>query len=134
MTGQNPNPLTDPKMQEAAIDDTMQAELNKPLTDPTGISAEDMSFLTEVMAKVDTGDINLLVIDTLINHEVYDKLDEVSQGRIDIEAHNILSTLRQIRTLWDLKETDSFQIQNLVHQLRISKERFEGKEGDVFII
>ena len=128
------NPLVDPKIQEAKISDNTQARINAPLKDPTGINPEDKTFLEMIMNKIEKGEIDLFKPASLLNHEVYDKLAQAEQGKVDYEAMTVLPTLRQIKDLWDLGHKDSFQIQNLAHQLRISKERFEEINGDVFII
>lgn len=116
------------------IDPKMQEELNKPVSDPEGISKEDMDFLQKVMELIENETINLLNPTTLINYKVYDALTEELKGKADINSLVILSTLRDIKTLWDLNEKDTYQIKNLVHKVRVTKERLENDIGDVYII
>ncbi|MFC1615987.1 hypothetical protein ACFL21_02505 [Patescibacteria group bacterium] len=128
-------PNKEEKQQLAVFQDKKtQKDLNKPLEDPTGISEEDQNFLELIIELIDEGKIDLYKPASLFNHEVYDKLDQEKQGKADLEAVNILSAIRDIHGLYknDMKET--FQMQNLVHRLRETKERIEAEGGDLFII
>lgn len=131
----NYNPLFDPATDNLPIDPKVQKKvINDPKSDPSGVSQDDTEFLNMVMDKVERGEINLLDPNTLLNNKVYDKLGEEAKGKADFNALNLLATLRQIKSLWDLDKRDSFQIQNLVRQVKMTKERLEAEGGDIFII
>lgn len=121
-------------MEDTQIDPQTQKRLNEPLINPQGISAEDQAFLGLVVDKVEQGKINLLQPSTLINHAIYDQLTPEKQGKVDFDAVNLLTTLRNIYNLRKTYQTPTFQIENMVHQVRITKERLEEISGDVYII
>lgn len=122
------------KQKAVFVDDKTQKELNAPLSDPTGVDPADQEFLEMVVKMIDEGVIDLYKPDSLINHEFYDTLSEDRQGKADLEAVNLLSALRDIKGLYDGGFKDTFQIQNLVHRVRNTKERLEEEGGDMFII
>lgn len=128
------NPLYDPATDDAVIADDVQEELNKPLTDPTGLDPEDEAFLKDVVAKFDKEQIKPYEPSSLLNMAVYEKLDEMKQGKADQNALNMLTTLRSIYSLWKADPNPTFQIQNQIHQIRLTKERLEEELGDVFIV
>lgn len=121
-------------MDNTNIDPQTQKILNEPLVNPAGISPEDLAFLDLVVAKVESGEIKLLQPDSLINHAVYDALPAEKQGTVDFDAVNLVSTLRSIYELWKFYKKPTFQIENLVRQVRLTKERLEQISGDVYII
>lgn len=128
------NPLYDPATDDAPIADDVQKELNEPLADPTGLDPADEAFLNDVVAKFDDGTIKPLEPSSLLNAKVYENLESEKQGKADQNALNMLTTLRNIYDLWKANPTPTFQIQNRIHQIRLTKERLEGELGDVFII
>lgn len=128
------NPLYDPATDNLPIAPEVQQMINKPLSSPEAVTQADEEFLNQVLAKIETKQLNLYSSDSLLNHAVYDALDESAQGRVDQNAFNTLSVLRQIKDLHDLGETQTFQFQNLVRQIRLTKEKLEKDHGDVFII
>lgn len=101
---------------------------------PNGISQEDQTFLNMVLQKVERGEMNLMQPSSLINHKVYDGLPNEKQGKVDFDAVNLATTLRNIVDLWKYFQKPTFQIENLVHQVRITKERLEEISGDVYVI
>lgn len=129
-----PTPLSKILGYSHVITGDEQSNLNKPLVDPTGVSDVDRAFLNDVIAKVESGKINLLAPNSLINNEVYDKLDEMKQGKADMNALTLLSNVRQIKELHDLGDMDTYQAQNLVSSCRLMKERVEKECGDCYII
>ncbi|MEK9132186.1 MAG: hypothetical protein AAB606_00545 [Patescibacteria group bacterium] len=124
----------DPQSGQNQIDPETQKRLNQPLVNPNGLSPEDQAFLSLVMSKVDKGEINLLSPSTLLNQAVYDALPEEQQGKVDYDAVNLATTLRNIYDLWKLEQKPTFQIENLVRQVRLTKERLEQISGDVYVI
>ena len=121
-------------MDEATINPQTQKKLNEPLAKPGGISPEDQAFLNMVLDKVERKEINLMQPSSLINHAVYDSLSPEHQGKVDFDAVNLCSTLRETCDLWKYYKTPTFQIENLVHRVRVTKERLEEISGDVYVI
>lgn len=111
-----------------------QLMLNKPTEHPEDLDPKDLAFLTMLMEKIDKGDINLYRPSTLLNYAVYDKLDETGKGKADFDAMNLLGTIREIRKLWNLGLRNTYQIENLTHRIRVTKERLEEVGGDIYII
>lgn len=109
-------------------------ELNQPPKDDQAIDPADMQFLQMLIDKVDKGEINVYQPSTLMNMPVYDKLDEMGKGKADYDAVNLLNSIREIHKLWKAGDRDSFQIINLVHKMRLTKERLEELGGDIYII
>ena len=121
--------------QQNQIDPETQKRLNQPIPHTAGLSPADLAFLNDVMSKVESGQIKLLVPSSIINHAVYDGLPPEQQGKVDYDAVNLLTTIRNIYDLWKYSnQQPTFQIENLVNQVRVTKERFEEVEGDVYII
>lgn len=116
------------------IDAKTQSELNQPPDDPTGVNQEDKDFLANLLALVEEGKIDLHRPSTLINSAVYDSLPSEKQGRADLSAMNILNSIRNIKDLYDHDFENTYQIQNLVRNLRLNKEQIEVEGGDLFII
>ncbi|MFA4891502.1 MAG: hypothetical protein WC604_04125 [Candidatus Gracilibacteria bacterium] len=111
-----------------------QKKLNEPLKDPSGLNETNRTFLNDVIPKIEKGQIDLHAPSSLINQEVYQKLSEQVQGETDLSAVTLLARLGEIKGLHDLGQTDSYQFENLVEQVRSTKERVEKDAGDVFII
>ena len=78
--------------------------------------------------------INLYLPSTLLNQSVYEKLTDEAQGNADLDAINLTNAMREIKGLCDAGFKDTYQVQNLVHQLRATKERLEEAGGDLFVI
>lgn len=120
--------------QDAVISDEMQQRLNQPLANPESMDPKDEQFLAMIMEKVDKGEINLYRPSTLINYAVYDKLDANLQAKVETDAFNLLATIREIRGLWSMGNRNTYQVENLTRKIRVTKERLETDEGDVYII
>ena len=127
------------KLKEALLSATdlpedEQKKLNEPLKDPSGLNEANRAFLNDTISKIEKGQIDLHAPSSLINQEIYRGLPEQVQGETDLDAVTILARLREIKGLHDLGQTDSYQFENLVEQVRSTKERLEKDAGDVFII
>jgi|GEM_PF-1138245 len=94
----------------------------------------DKKFLGELIKKVESGAIKLLTPSTLLNQEVYNQLPAEKKAKADYDILILLYKIRQVKKLWDEGAQDSYQIMNLVHSLRLAKERLETQQGDVFVI
>ncbi|MBI2463752.1 hypothetical protein HYV57_02250 [Candidatus Peregrinibacteria bacterium] len=129
------NPLYDPATDNLPIDERVQKDvINTPAVDPTGVNPDNQAFLEKIVNMIDTGKINVLKPSSIINDQAYSQLSEEAQGKVDMESINMLASIRQIHGLYKTGYSQSYQIQNLVHHLRLLKERLEGVSGDVFII
>ncbi len=115
-------------------DEKTQQMLNTPASDPTGVDPKDKEFLSALIALIEDKTIDLYKPETLFNKAVYEAMDSRLQGQADMEAVNLLSAIRDIKGLYDNGFEESFQIQNLVQRVRLTKERIEGEKGDLFII
>lgn len=122
------------KFQNVEMSEADQEKLGKPLEDDSGVDSEDQKFLEMLVKKVDSKEIDLHAPSSLINHDVYDELDEQAKGKADYDAVNLLSTIRDIYRLWQVEQKSTYQIQNLVHRIRVTKERIEEAAGDIYII
>ena len=120
--------------QIANLDPKIQSELNTPLRLDSAISAKDQEFLAMLMEFIASEKINLYRPESLLNSQVYDKLGREAQGKVDIEAVNMLAAIRAIKDLHDAGFGNTYQTQNLVYRLRVSKERLEEIGGNLFII
>lgn len=123
-------------LEQAKVDlpEDEQKKMGQPLKDDTGVNPADVEFLQMLMGKIEDGEIDLHVPSSLLNEPVYESLSEEAQGKADYNAMTLLSTIRQIRQLWEMGDTQSYQIQNLVHQVRVTKERLEEVGGDIYVI
>lgn len=125
--------MSDQNQQTAVfVDAQTQKQLNEPLK--YNGSSQNKDFLEMLVKLINEGKIQVYKPDTLINHDVYDKLDQTAQGKTDYEAVNMLMIIREIKGLYDAGYKDTYQIDNLVEELRVSKERLEVQGGDLFII
>lgn len=122
------------KYQNVDMPQAEQVQLGKPLQDSAAIDPKNQEFLGMLVGKIEKKEIDLHRPSSLINTAVYDKLDEISQGKTDYDAVNLLSTIREIYRLWQMNDQQTFQIQNLVHKIRTTKERIEAIAGDIYII
>lgn len=128
------NKLVDRDLINKGVDDNVQKMINTPQIDPTGIDDTDAEYIEKVIKMIDAKKIDLHVPSTLLNLPVYDELGDEAKGAVDINAFNLLAEIRQIKTLWDVGDRDSFQIQNLVHRMRMTKQKVEKEYGDCYII
>lgn len=122
------------QQKEIFKDKATQEMLNKPLEADGSFSAEDEQFLDMLLSLIGEGKIDLYKPASLMNEEVYNVTTDELRGRADFEALQMLATIREIKDLCDNDMRETKQVENLVYRLRMSKERFEAKEGDLFII
>jgi len=119
---------------EIQIDEEVQKNLNQPLKDPKKMDKVDSDFLELIIKLIQDGKIDLYKPSTLINDIVYDNLTSELKGKADFAAMNLISSIRELKGLYDNGYKDTFQTKNLVHRLRLHKERLEEAGGDLFII
>lgn len=116
------------------LDPQAQKQLNQPFVKKEPFSREDQEFLDSVVRLVENKTINLHQPGTLISHPVYDKLSPEKQGKADFDGVNLLTQVRNIYELWKATGTPTLQVENMVHGVRLIKERIEAEAGDVYII
>lgn len=115
-------------------DPQKQQMLNTPLKNEKAIDEKDQQFLKMLVGKIEKGEIKLFQPSSLLNLPVYEKLDDLAKGKADYEAFQMIGTIREIYKLWQAGHHETFQIENLVHRIRVSKERLEELGGDIYII
>ncbi len=118
----------------AEISPQTQAVLNKPLGHPGGIKETDKEFLAMLIEKIEKKEIELYRPSSLYNIAVYDKLSEAGKAKAELDAFNMLATIREIYKLWQTGDQGTYQLENLVHKIRVTKERLEEAGGDIYII
>lgn len=128
--------MSDEEDQQTGVhkDEETQQILNAPMAKEDSLHSEDEEFLKLLIRMIDEGKIGLHQPSSLINREVYDKLDEQTQGKVDMEAMNLLNAIRNIKNLHDSGFHNTYQIENMVETLKATKERLEQEGGDLFII
>ncbi|MCD6109810.1 hypothetical protein J7J83_03570 [bacterium] len=129
-----PKVLVDKTLITKGVENNVQKMINKPQTDPTGVNATDAQYIQTVISLINEGKIDLHTPSTLMKNEIYHNIDDKAKGLADINAVTLLNDLRQMKKLYDLGNTQSFQIQNLINRIRNTKERIEKTCGDVYII
>lgn len=115
----------------------IQQMLNKPITiKPKSYKPDiqDKAFLKNIIAKVEDGTIKLFTPSTLLNPAVYETLPAQLKAKADYDILVLLHKIRQIKKLWDEGDKNSYQIMNLTHSLRLTKESLETQQGDIFVI
>ena len=129
-----PEALVNRDLMNEGVNDETQKMINTPESDPTGIEDSDLEYIEKVINMIDSKRIDPFVPATLLNLPVYEELGEDAKSAVDINGFNLLAEIRQIKVLWDSGDRDSFQIQNLVHRMRMTKQRVEKEYGDCYII
>lgn len=122
------------KFQDVELSPQQQEQLNQPLKDDSGVTPEDTQFLTMLVDKIEKKEIDLYTPSSLFNVPVYEKLAPEAQAQADLDAFNLLATIREINGLWKAGQRDTYQIQYLASKIRMTKERIEEVGGDIFII
>lgn len=128
------NPLFNSTLHATQIGAAQQAQINQLPVDPQGFSPEDESFLYAVLEKIKNGTINLYQPSTLLNLPVYNGFSEEAKGKADQNAMVLITKLREIYNLWQVSPEPTYAVRNLIHAVRVTKERLESDGGDVYII
>ncbi len=126
------NPLFDPATDNQVIPADQQARINQPLSGGA-LTAEDQIFLNQLVNLVEEGKIKLYDPSSLLNVDIYSKLDATTQAKVDQGAFLMLSKVRTIHDWSKMGLEMNYQMENMIHALRLDKERLEA-EKDVFII
>ncbi len=118
---------------DTTISDETQQMLNQPLVHGS-MEETDRQFLALIIEKIEKKEILLYQPSSLLNHATYDSLPIEKKESVELDAFNLLSTIREIYRLWQANLKETYQIENLVHKIRLTKERLEAKGGDLYII
>lgn len=100
-----------------------------------GVMGDDHSnFVKAIATMLQNGDINPFQPETFLKRENYDQLTEDSKAKVDLSMMNIADLLRHIADFYLSKETpdSSPQLETMIEQLWVMKERVEQQHGDVF--
>jgi hypothetical protein len=122
------------------IDDETQVKLNNPTDNPGGHSDETTEFITAVMKRVYSNEIDVFNSQTLINTQVYDTASELAQGKADMLAISLCSKLRELKNLMEISGGEqlfikpTYQASHLVEDIKYRKEQFESEYGNLFVI
>lgn len=116
------------------IDKATQIRLNTPLALGTNFDPQDSEFLKLIVSKIEERGISLFIPSSIINQELYARLTPDAKTKVDMEAFTTLAALREIYGLHKTYQAPTYQLQNLVRKVRLTKETFEKTAGDVFII
>ncbi len=108
--------------------------LNTPEQSGQSMDEADKLLFEKILSLINSKTINLYSPSSLINHEVYDSIPDDVKSKADINMFNLLATIREIHKLWEADHSETFQLNNLVHKFRLTKERLENDFGDVYII
>ena len=126
------NPLYDKSTDNQAIADETQKMINTPLAGGT-LSAEDRTFLDKITQLVEEGTIRLYEPSSLLNDAVYESLDLQAKAKADQNCVSMLTKIREIVALEKADFDTNVQVENLIHSLRLNKERLE-EHADIFIL
>ncbi len=122
------------------VDDDVQEMVNTPPVDPDGFSKEEEDFLRMIMMMISDGRIDPHKPSTLINQAIYPEASQEAKGKADLTAVSFCAKIRDIQNLFsfaggeELYVQPTYQIKNLVMDLKYRKEQFEEKYGDMFLI
>ena len=117
-----------------SISPDVQARLNQPMEDPSGFEPADEAFLQDIVAKFDSGAIQRHSPSSLLNDDIYEKLEGPLKVKADQNAFNILARVRDIYDLWSMNPVATHQLKNQIHHIRLIKENLEDELGDVYIV
>jgi hypothetical protein len=91
------------------------------------------TFLAKLIAMIDAKEIDVRVPQSFLNQAVYDSLDELSRGKIDLSLINMADQVRGIEWFFRSKTTPnaSPELQTMIEHLWQMKSRVEIQYGDV---
>ncbi len=95
---------------------------------------EHTNFVKTIAKMLQSGDINPFEPQSFLKKDNYDQLVEDAKSQVDLSMVNIADLLRHIADFYLSKETPdaSPQLENMIEQLWVMKERVEQQHGDVF--
>lgn len=126
--------LYDERTNNLPISPSLQASMNTPTIDPDGIDVSDEQYLEIIMKMIDGGKINLMDPRSLLNLNIYEKLNPQQEYKVDMNTQIIMARLRDISDLWKRGEKKTYQMKGLIASLRQAESRVEQDCGNVFVI
>lgn len=98
------------------------------------MSDEHTNFVKTIAQMLQSGDINPFEPQSFLKKEHYGQLTDEAKSQVDLSMVNIADLLRHIADFYLSKETPdaSPQLENMIEQLWVMKERVEQQHGDVF--
>jgi len=99
------------------------------------MGAEHTEFVKMITKLITEGTIDFHQPETILNRPVYDVLDEAHRSQVDQAMVNIADMLRHITEFYVSKQTpdSSPQLETMIEQLWLMKNKVEAEHGDVFI-
>ena len=123
-------------LQNTNIDESTQAMLNKPWSDPkTALSAEDKAFLDTLIKHIESGEIKLHTPSSILNQSVYDQLSGEQKAKTEFWISATIALIRQVNDFYHSEfDNNSDMMISMVKELRAKKETLEKEIGDVLKI
>jgi len=121
---------------DVQINPAQQKKLNSPVLNNEGLKREDKEYLELVLGMIKNGQINLSMPSSLLNLGEYEKLSPENKVKVEMRARIILQDLRQLEKLANTIDhaTESYQMESVIHQIKLSVDALEDVEGDVLKI
>ena len=115
------------------IDPKTQQMLSTPWSDPkTALNAEEKAFLENLIARVTSGDINLLSPGSILNAEVFDKLPSEKKSQAEVFVNATLALIRRVHDFYHNPfDNNSDMMIDMVKDLMGRVRKLEGNLGDV---
>ena len=117
---------------DAELSQEAQELVNAPLAKEG--DADLVAYAMEVIALIEAKTINVYAPSSLIKEEFYDGLSEAQQDKVDLECLNLCGKVRQMKQLYDQEHHTSYQMELIVRDIFLSKERLEQELGDVLYL
>lgn len=95
---------------------------------------EHTNFVKLISGMITSGEINPHVPETFFHSGAYDALSQEARQKVDVATINIADLLRHIADFYLSKETPDSgpQLENMIEQLWVMKERVEKEHGDIY--
>lgn len=126
--------LYDERTNNLPISPSLQGAMNNPPLDPDGIDVTDEQYLEIIMKMIEGKKIDLLSPRSLLNLDIYEKLSSDKEYKVDMNTQILMARLRDIHELWKRGEKKTYQMKQLIAELRQTESRVENECGDVFVI
>lgn len=117
--------------QQAPLSDASQIKAGQSATEKMGDQHEN--FMKGVLRLIDSGEIDLNKPQSILKMEIYNRLDEMWQSKVDLALVNIVNLLTHIVAFRISKKTpdESTELESMIEHLWQMKQRIE-ETHDVF--
>lgn len=124
------------KNQGKPVDPQIQAELNKPWSDPkTALTKDQKSFLDQLIRKIQSGDIVMTNPESILNNPVYEKLSPEQKREAEMFIHATLALIRRIKDFYDNPyDNNADMMIDMITDLMTRVKKLESSLGDVLKI